>query len=102
MGRSTWVGALVLAGTLPALAALPPHYQRQNELEAIIAHVIEEFGIDHPIDSIVMQDTDFYKVISGNCHMEVVIVDVPPEPNAEPITRPRQFAVESGPLVCME
>jgi hypothetical protein len=85
---------------LPALAALPPHYQRQDELEAIIRHVIEEFGMSHPIESIVMKDTDFYEVISGPCHMEVVVVDVPPAPNAEPISGPRQFAVESGPLVC--
>jgi hypothetical protein len=100
MARSTWVGLAMLAGTVPAMAALPPHYQRQNEFEAIIGHVVEEFGIDHPIDSIVMKDTDFYEVISGACHMEVVIVDVPPA--AEPIAGPRQFAVESGPLVCAD
>jgi hypothetical protein len=100
MERWKWVGLAMLAGTAPALAALPPHYQRQNELEAIIAHVVEEFGISKPIDSLVMKDTDFYEVISGACRMEVVIVDVPPEPGAEPMAGPRQFAVESGPLVC--
>ena len=82
------------------MAALPPHYQRQNELVAIIDHVIEEFGINHPIDSILMKDTDFYEVVSGGCHMEVVIVDVPPPDGAEAMAGPRQFAVESGPLVC--
>ena len=100
MARGTWIGLMLLAGTAPALAALPPHYQRQNELEAIVAHVVEEFGMSHPIESVIMQDTDFYKVISGTCEMEVVIVDVPPKPGAELITGPRQFAVESGPLVC--
>ena len=93
-------GLATMLMTLPALAALPPHYQRQNELEAIIAHVVEEFGIGNPIDSIVMKDTDFYEVISGACRMEVVIVDIPPKPGAEPMAGPRQFAVESGPLVC--
>jgi hypothetical protein len=100
MARWKWAGLMMLAGTIPAMAALPPHYQRQDELEAIIAHVIEEFGMANPIEFIVMQDTDFYKVISGNCHMEVVVVDVPAAPGAEPIAGPRQFAVESGPLVC--
>lgn len=100
MARSKWVGLVMLAGTVPAMAALPPHYQRQDELEAIIAHVLEEFGIARPIESIMMKDTDFYEVISGACHMEVVIVDVPPAPETEPMAGPRQFAVESGPLVC--
>ena len=86
--------------TLPALAALPPHYQRQNELVAVIAHVIEEFGMSRPIESILMKGQVFYEVVSGSCRMEVVIVDVPPAPGAEAMTGPRQFAVESGPLVC--
>lgn len=98
--------ALVAVGLclvpLPALAALPPHYQRQDELVAIIAHVIEEFGIDRPIESILMKGKDFYDVVSGPCRMEVVIVDIPPAADAEPIAGPRQFAVESGPLVCEE
>jgi hypothetical protein len=100
MARWKWVGLMMLAGPVPAMAALPPHYQRQDELEAIIEHVVEEFGIDHPIESIVMKGTDFYDVISGSCQMEVVIVDVPPAAGAEPMVGPRQFAVESGPLVC--
>jgi hypothetical protein len=87
---------------LPAFAALPPHYQRQDELVAIIAHVVEEFGIGRPIESILMKGTDFYDVVSGSCHMEVMIVDVPPPADAEPIAGPRQFAVESGPLVCAQ
>ena len=47
-----------------------------------------------------MKDTDFYEVISGPCQMEVVVVTVPAAPGSEPITGPRQFAIESGPLVC--
>ena len=98
-------GPVVLAFCLvsvPAFVALPPHYQRQDELVAIIGHVVEEFGIDHPIESILMKGTDFYEVVSGACHMEVVIVNVPPPADAEPMAGPRQFAVESGPLVCEE
>ena len=85
---------------LPALAALPPHFQRQAELVAILNHVTEEFGISRPIESIVMKGVDFYDVRSGSCHMEVVIVSLPPEPGKAPVVGPRQFAVESGPLVC--
>jgi hypothetical protein len=86
--------------SLPALAALPPHYQRQDELGAIMAHVVDEFGIGRPIESIIMLGTDFYAVTSGPCRMEVMIVDLAPEPGAEQMAGPRRFAVESGPLVC--
>jgi hypothetical protein len=97
MQRWNWVGVIFLAGTASAMAALPPQYQRQDELEAIIAHVVEEIGV---IDSIIMKDVDFYEVISGKCRMEVVIVDIAPEPSAEVMVGPRNFAVESGPVVC--
>ncbi|MBJ3785753.1 hypothetical protein [Devosia sediminis] len=101
MRKRLLVAGLALIAT-PALAALPPHYQRQNELEAIIAHVVEEFGISHPIEAIITTDTDFYEVISGSCRMEVVIVDVPLGLGEQPASGPRRFAVESGPLVCDE
>jgi hypothetical protein len=86
--------------TLPALAALPPHYQRQNELVAIIEHVVEEFGMSRPIESIQMLDQDLYEVTSGPCQMEVKIVDVAPAAGSEMMAGPRQFAVEAGPLTC--
>lgn len=98
--RSGLVVLNLLLSTIPAFAALPPHYQRQDELNAIIDHVVEEFGMSHPIESIIMKDADFYEVISGPCRMEVVVVTVPTPPGEEPVTGPRQFAVESGPLVC--
>ena len=86
--------------TLPALAALPPHYQRQKELVAIISHVIEDFGINRPIESILMKDQDVYEVTSGRCRMEVVIVDASHEPGEDLMAGPRQFAIEAGPLTC--
>lgn len=86
--------------TLPALAALPPHYQRQKELVAIISHVIEDFGINRPVESILMKDQDMYEVTSGPCRMEVVIVDASHEPGEDLMAGPRQFAIEAGPLTC--
>jgi hypothetical protein len=94
--------AVLLTGlaATPSLAALPPHYQRQAEFIALIDEAVNAFGIDHPIESIVMKGVDFYEVTSGACSMEMQIVDVPLEGQGEGWVGPRNFAVETGPLVC--
>lgn len=102
MARWKWVGLAMLAGTVPALAALPPHYQRQAEFIALVNAAVDAFGIEHPIESIVMKGGDFYQVTSGACSMEMQIVDVPLKDKGEGWVGPRNFAVETGPLVCPE
>ena len=91
---------LILATVLPAFAALPPQYQRQRELLAIIESeaVTAEFGMDG-IESVEYLGEDRYRVTGGNCTLEVTIVDVP---NTHPagFTGPREFAVEIGETAC--
>lgn len=90
--------ALILAAG-PALAALPPHFQRQAEIEAVLGAVVETFGISNPIDGIVMTGEDAFEVTSGTCKMNVTIVDQPSSGGAM-MVGPRQFDVETGELVC--
>lgn len=92
--------ALVPLLSLPALAALPPHYQRQAELMAIVGEATEAFGIQHPIEAIDMQRPDFWVVRSGECTLELQIVDVPLEGKEPGFVGPRNFAVEAGPVAC--
>jgi hypothetical protein len=100
MSRWLMAGFALMLGALPASAALPPHYQRQAELSQIITEATEMLGIEHPIDSIVMKGVDFYEIQAGPCTLEVQIVDVPRE-NEEPgFVGPRNFAIETGPVVC--
>ena len=90
--------ALMLAAG-PALAALPPHFQRQAEIEAILAAVVETFGITHPIESVLLTDVDTFEVRSGHCSLEDKIVDTPSAGGAM-MVGPRQFSVEVGELFC--
>ena len=66
------------ATTLPALAALPPQYQRQRELQAILADngVADAFGVEG-ISAVEFVGPDLYRVTGGPCTLEVKIVDVP-------------------------
>ena len=95
-------GLISLAASLPALAALPPQYQRQAELRAIIDNmdVVDAFGFEG-IDAIVEVETDLWNVRSGNCVLEVRIEDVP-NTNGEGWVGPRQFAVVVGETTCKE
>jgi hypothetical protein len=90
--------ALILAAG-PALAALPPHFQRQAEIEAILAAVVETFGIANPIEGIVMTGDDAFEVTSATCSMAVTLVDEPASEGTM-MVGPRQFSVEAGELVC--
>ena len=89
--------AAVLAASVPAWAALPPQYQRAAELRAIIDNtgIVDLFGIDRLIERIEYVEPDLYRVTSGNCHLDVRIVDKP-----QPSVGPREFDVEPGELVC--
>jgi hypothetical protein len=100
MVRATWVGLVMVAGTLPALAALPPQYQRQAELRAIIDNmeVVEAFGFDG-IDTIEEVEPDLWNVWSGDCVLEVHIEDVP-NTHGEGWVGPREFAVVVGEKTC--
>ena len=65
---------LVVMFLIPAaIAALPPHYQRLAEINAILNNtgVAEIFGIEKPIESIEYLAVDVYRVTGGGCHMFV-------------------------------
>ncbi|MDB5507145.1 MAG: hypothetical protein JWR75_1783 [Devosia sp.] len=91
---------LILATVLPAFAALPPQYQRQKELLAIVESeaVNEEFGMDG-IESVEYLGEDRYRVTGGNCTLDVTIVDAPSTHPAG-FTGPREFALELGETAC--
>jgi hypothetical protein len=92
--------ALVPLLSLPALAALPPHYQRQAELMAVVGEATEALGVQRPIEAIEMVRPDFWVVRSGACTLELAIVDVPLEGKEPGFVGPRNFAVEAGPVDC--
>lgn len=100
--------AVVLAGltsllaTLPATAALPPQYQRQAELAAIIAdmNVVEAFGFDG-IDAIELVEHDLYRVRGGQCTLDVTIQDLPNKHEAG-WAGPREFTLALGETTCKE
>lgn len=81
-----------------ALAALPPDVQQDREVSAILAHsAVKEAFKDKAIDSIEVIGWDLYRVSSGNCHMDVTVLD---DPDAPKVPGPRAFLLEPGPLVC--
>lgn len=88
------------ATTMPTFAALPPQYQRQAELRAIIESmvVVGAFGFDG-IDSIELINTDLYLVKGGACSLEVMIVDLP-DTHPEGWVGPREFTIEVTAPVC--
>lgn len=80
-------------------AALPPHYQRLAELDAVLNHagVVEAFGINQSIDSIAYVDVDLYRVTGGSCHMYVRIIGIA---LPDGFVGARQFDVSPGELQC--
>jgi hypothetical protein len=92
---------LSLYAASAATAALPPQYQRQVELSAIIGNeaIVEAFGIGAPIESISWISDDLYRVTGGACSMDVTIVDAPTKHEAG-WAGPREFAVKPGEIAC--
>ena len=95
-------GLLSLAASLPALAALPPQYQRQRELLAVINNmeVVDAFGFDG-IDAIELVEPDLYRVRGGKCVLDVTIEDLP-NTHGEGWVGPRKFATVVGEKTCKE
>ncbi len=90
---------LALATTLPAMAALPPQYQRRAELTAVLDAATDIFGIGKIIDAIEYSGPDVYAVRSGACTLTVRIVDAPKQ--REPgWVGPREFQAVADPLAC--
>ena len=91
--------ALVLAAVSPSFAALPPQYQRMEELGMIVnsMEIVDRLGI---VDSIQYVDYDLYRVTGGKCSLDVRIVDVPLKPGDEMIVGPGNFSIEVGEPVC--
>ena len=91
---------LTFATTASSLAALPPQYQRQRELQAIVdsIDVVDAFGFDG-VDSIEYVGDDIYRVRGGACSLEVTIVDLP-NTHGEGWAGPREFKIEVGMPVC--
>jgi len=90
--------ALAIAAT-PAEAALPPHYQRQAEFEAVLRAAVETFGIAAPIDAVRMLEPDRFEVRAGDCVLVVQIVDEPGG-HGEGWVGPRRFAAVPGVPAC--
>jgi hypothetical protein len=95
-------GLLSLATGLPVLAALPPQYQRQRELLAIIndMEVLDAFGFDG-IDAIERVARDLYQVRGGKCVLEVGIEDLP-NTHGEGWAGPREFTIVVGEPTCKQ
>lgn len=83
-----------------AFAVLPPQYQRQAELRAIIDNpeVVDVFGFDG-ISSVEYVQTDLYRVTGGACTLDVTIKDTPKVHDAGWVG-PREFTTVPGKPVC--
>ena len=84
---------------MPAMAALPPNYQRIAELRAVLDHpaVGREFGMDGPVERVEYVRADLYRVSGGRCRMDVAIVSLPMPRN---VAGPRRFEARPGRKVC--
>ncbi len=98
--KSTGLALLIAAcASAPALAALPPHYQRKAEFVAALEAAVETFGIGNPIDAITLTETDRFEVKAGSCTLIVTIVD-DDAARAEGMVGPRFFRAEASGPVC--
>ena len=100
--RMSLVAAGFLAVPLAAQAALPPHSQRQRELQLIISSAEVEAALgSRPIDSISTIGDDTYTITAGACSLIVAIVDAP-EPAMLRWVSPGLVRLEIGKLSCVE
>jgi hypothetical protein len=91
------LGAAVSAA-LPARAALPPHYQRLAELQAVLADLRVGRAFEGmPIERVEYVRRDLYRVSAGRCRLDVIIVDLPTPPD---VVGGRRFAPRPGTKVC--
>jgi len=91
--------AALIAATTPALAALPPQYQRQAEFAAVLEAATDAFGVSRLVDAIEMVETDVFSVRAGNCTITVRILDTPAK--REPgWVGPREFTAVPDPVAC--
>ncbi len=89
----------VVAGT-PALAALPPQYQRMVELHAVL-DAADAGGVPDQLGEIVgiaYIGPDLYEIYGETCTVLARIVSTPQK--GPPIVGPRQFEVRLDPPVC--
>lgn len=91
MKRLASILILVLAGTMPSLAALPPQFQRQAEIEAVLKAAVEILGVQKLVDGVSLVAPDRYEVRFGECTMMVRIIDLPNK-RGEAMAGPRQFS----------
>jgi hypothetical protein len=90
---------LIFMTAPPTFAALPPHYQRQAELTAVLNVATEVLGIGNLVDAIELTEPDVYSVRSGTCALVVRIVDT--GKTREPgWAGPREFEAVPDPLTC--
>ncbi len=90
---------ILVCASVPALAALPPHYQRQAEFAAALEAAVDVLGIANPVDAITLTDADRFEIKAGNCALVVKIVDEE-EKRAEGMVGPRLFRAEAEEPVC--
>ncbi len=91
---------LTILACVPALAALPPQYQRQRELLAIITddRVVDAFGFGG-IEAVEFMEDDLYQVRGGDCVLEVRIENLP-NTHGEGWAGPREFTTVVGEPQC--
>lgn len=94
--------ALLLAvAPAPADAALPPQYQRQRELAAIVESpdVLAKLG-GRPIQAVTLIAPDHYRVRSDRCELDIRIGDDPPTASEPARPGPRRFRLVVGEPDC--
>jgi hypothetical protein len=86
--------------TNAAFAALPPYYQRLDEIGRVMQDArVKQALRDEPIERIEMIERDLYRVTAGKCRVDVAIVDQ--ERGTEPaMPGPRLFDVSPREPVC--
>ena len=99
MRRLAMCLTLISAMTLPALAALPPHYQRRAEFAAVLTVATETLGIGRVIEAIEISAPDVFSVRAGACTLTVRIVDSPNK-HGPGWAGPREFTAVADPMDC--